>query len=210
MKFHHILWDFDGTLFDTYPETARSMEQALGERGIKIGYQELYDMMKVSLGKTMSYLADELGADEEVFRRYQQIRRAREVQPGVCRPYDGISEILEKVIAGGGYNYMCTHRDDSALNILKAYKMENMFREMVTAENHFAPKPDPQGVNYLLDKYGISRSDAVMVGDRELDIGAGKNAGIATISFWDGTGKPCTSGLYSASSVSEISGFLGF
>ena len=40
-----------------------------------------------------------------------------------------------------------------------------------------APKPAPDGVLYLLDKYGLDREDTLMTGDRELDVMAGKNAG---------------------------------
>jgi len=43
------------------------------------------------------------------------------------------------------------------------------------------PKPSPDGVLHLLDRWGASPEDAVMVGDFLFDLQAGKSAGVATI-----------------------------
>ncbi len=34
MLFHHLIWDFDGTLFDTYPAVVRAMLLGLADFGI--------------------------------------------------------------------------------------------------------------------------------------------------------------------------------
>lgn len=46
---------------------------------------------------------------------------------------------------------------------------------------NFKHKPDPEIVNYALDKFNISPKDAVMIGDAGTDIMAGKNANMDTI-----------------------------
>ena len=38
--YKHILWDFDGTLFDTYPALARALHQALEIHGVSADVQE--------------------------------------------------------------------------------------------------------------------------------------------------------------------------
>lgn len=58
-----------------------------------------------------------------------------------------------------------------------------MFTEIITGDNHFARKPDPEALTYLLDKYELEPSQTAMVGDRPLDILAGQNAGVKTILF---------------------------
>lgn len=35
MRFNAIIWDFDGTLFDTYPLMARNVVRTLGELGVQ-------------------------------------------------------------------------------------------------------------------------------------------------------------------------------
>ena len=34
MKYRHLIWDFDGTLFDTYPRICRAYQKALADAGI--------------------------------------------------------------------------------------------------------------------------------------------------------------------------------
>ena len=207
MRFHHIIWDFDGTLFDTYPETARSMQTALHNHGYEYSYQEIYDLMKVSMSTMARYFRETVGVGDEVFRDYDAIRRQNEVDE--CPPYDGISELLRDIVAAGGKNYLCTHRDESAFKIMKAYGVYGLFEGFATAMDKLPPKPNPDSVTYLMDKFGFSAGDAVMIGDREIDVRAGKGAGLKTISFWDGTGQRLTSADFDTESVSAIRDVLG-
>lgn len=78
---------------------------------------------------------------------------------------------------------MLTHRNESAKEILKRDGLLEYFKDFVTADDNFKRKPDPESLDYLLDKHQIDRKTAVMVGDRTLDVDAGHNAGIAGILF---------------------------
>ncbi|NLZ89424.1 MAG: HAD-IA family hydrolase, partial [Clostridiales bacterium] len=42
-------------------------------------------------------------------------------------------------------------------------------------------KPAPDALNHLVEKHGLDRAVCVMVGDRAMDLDAGKSAGMATI-----------------------------
>ena len=55
---------------------------------------------------------------------------------------------------------------------------QQMLREVVTAEQSFARKPDPSAIRYLMEKYDLSPAETIMIGDRELDVLAGHRAGI--------------------------------
>jgi len=43
------------------------------------------------------------------------------------------------------------------------------------------PKPDPGGIEWLLERWGATPSEAVMVGDYEFDLLSGRAAGCATV-----------------------------
>ena len=43
------------------------------------------------------------------------------------------------------------------------------------------PKPSPAGIEYILEQWGASADDAVMVGDYRHDLEAGRAAGVATV-----------------------------
>ena len=99
------------------------------------------------------------------------------------KAFDGAATVLAKIKAVGGHNYLMTHRNCQALDYLAQAKLKDYFDDFVTAEQPFARKPDPAALDYLLDKHAVDRREAVMVGDRNLDIDAGHNAHIAGFLF---------------------------
>ena len=42
----------------------------------------------------------------------------------------------------------------------------------------FAMKPDPGAIRYILNHWAIDPADAVMVGDREIDVRCARDAGV--------------------------------
>ena len=53
----------------------------------------------------------------------------------------------------------------------------------VTKKNGFGRKPEPDGINYLVDKYGLDRQKTFYVGDRSIDMECAANAGIGGILY---------------------------
>ena len=55
----------------------------------------------------------------------------------------------------------------------------------ITGDDGFAKKPDPEGIQYLINKFKLSPEYCTYIGDRRLDEEAGKNAGIKRILYLD-------------------------
>ena len=70
-----------------------------------------------------------------------------------------------------------------SVDYLEEYGLAGLFTDFVTADLHFPTKPAPEGILYLLQHHDISPESAAMVGDREIDILSGRNAGIDGILF---------------------------
>ncbi|MDI9367567.1 MAG: HAD-IA family hydrolase, partial [Thermotogota bacterium] len=84
----------------------------------------------------------------------------------------------------GGSNFLFSHRSNySMTKLLNYYNMLDLFSEIVSADSGFTRKPDPQAIMYIIDKYGLERERVITIGDREIDMEAGKRAGIATCLF---------------------------
>ena len=100
-------------------------------------------------------------------------------------PIEGSKEILEYFKYKGYSNYIFTHRGKSTSFILKNLNMDSYFQEVISINDGFKRKPSPEGVNYLIGKYKLDRSNTYYVGDRILDIECGVNASIKTILYLD-------------------------
>ena len=178
---HHVIWDFDGTLFDTYPVMTEAFHAALEQLNcpdlptpeavmaeMKRTMQAAFDAFVTGRGLTVP-------AFTEVYR---PLRLRLEAEK--ARPFPGIRRLCRDILAAGGQNYIFTHRSRSALPMLEINGMMGDFREIVTADDGFARKPAPDAILYLMDKYDIAPDDAIMIGDRELDVRSGFNAGTHT------------------------------
>ena len=89
--------------------------------------------------------------------------------------------------------------------MVSAFNLEGFDYVLGTEESNFKHKPDPEIVNYIMDKLKISKEDAVIVGDSKSDIITGKNAGIDTVAVTYGYDK--TENLINANPTSVIDDF---
>lgn len=182
MKYRHFFWDFDGTLYDTYSRITRACVKTLQSLGAAASFDEVYPAVKRSLHLCFLRFAAPLGVEEQAFlARYHDFSELEGAES--IRPYPGAVEALRAVIAGGGWNYLYTHRGASALPWLRHDGLEALFLDRVTGLDGFPAKPAPDALNYLIGKHALDRTDCVMVGDRDIDLDAGKNAGIACALF---------------------------
>ena len=175
MRYKHIIWDFDGTLFDTYPVMARAFCETLQAAGVPSDYQTVHDEMKIAISETVRAYQNKYGFGKDVVEAYRLHRIDLELNE--VQPFPGAVEALQRVIAAGGDNFICTHRGNSIHELLKQHGVDEYFTEITTSAHGFKRKPDPEAVQYLLDKYGMDPADTLMIGDRPLDVLAGQNAG---------------------------------
>ena len=176
----NIIWDFDGTLFDTYPAITRSFQHALSDLGHDMPLSLFYDMVRVSLDHTLEQLnalfqVDEAALKERFYAHYTAV--APEAQP----PFDGAREVCELIKEQGGKNFLVTHRRKaSAVKLLEHYSMVDLFCDYIFKDDGYTRKPDPEMFDLLIKKHKLVRSETIAIGDRDLDIGAGKAAGVRT------------------------------
>jgi len=173
----HFIWDFDGTLFDTYPANVSAFWRALSDCGVSVEKNEIYTLMMNSITQAFKFYSKQFGLGENLINNYK-VYIQEELQISLPFPY--AKELCELVHKSGKHNYLYTHRGDSANQFLMKHKLQKYFTETVTKQNGFKRKPDPEGLMYLLAKYNMKKEETLMVGDRELDILCGKNAGILT------------------------------
>lgn len=202
ITFKHFIWDFDGTLFDTYPHTLRACYKALEECGVQVVDDELEKAVFVSLKYTFDYFKDRI-EPELLYERYKVIVSSEKLDDS--SPMNGANDILEQIQSMEGYNYIFTHRDRlSTYEYLNRYNMAHLFRHIVTIDDNFARKPNPEAINYLIDKYHMKLEETLMIGDRKLDIDSGKNATISTCQLLNNKYVPKENADYYISNLSDI------
>jgi len=183
MQFRYLLWDFDGTLFDTYPPLVRATERALADLGLSEPRQEIERLLSITLADCVTTLAERHSLDaDELDARITDYYRQAPVQE--MPPFPGAIQVCERLIASGGANYLFTHRTrPSLMRLLDGHGVAGLFADCLTVEDGYPRKPDPAGFIALLDKHALPRDEVLAVGDRDLDILAGQGAGVRTCLF---------------------------
>ena len=182
MKYRHLIWDFDGTLFNTYPRICRAYMKALADAGIV----EEEDVLLRSIKKTLEYTNEWVGAkygltQEQLWEGYH--RHSEEEGYDTMLPYPGMTDFLRDAHDAGCAHYVYTHRGESTIKALEHFGLTSLFTDCITNLYGFAHKPCPDALNFLIARHGLDKKDCVMIGDREIDVMAGVNAGIASIAM---------------------------
>ncbi len=78
------------------------------------------------------------------------------------------------------------------------------FSDILDGTLNFKRKPCPDALNWLIAERGLDRSKTLMVGDRDIDIEAGHNAGIDGCLLDPGAYYPDTSAEFKVLKLEDI------
>ena len=163
----NILWDFDGTLFNTYPAYTEILYEILSHT---VSKQDIYNHLKISFTHAVQYY----DLSEEQVKRLFAMEKA--VHPADTTPFPFVEDILKFA----DLNVIMAHKPRKDVeHILKYYDFEDYFTEIVAIDDGYPRKPDPASYIYLHHKYKID----LVIGDREIDIAPAKSIGIKTCLF---------------------------
>lgn len=205
--FTDILWDFDGTLFDTYPGTVKIMLQALRDEGIEEDYDDAMGRMQKSISEAISHYIDKYSLGRSFTEKLGRSRREM-VRPDV-RLFPHAAKMIRAIYRSEKRNYLYTHRGFSAIEYLEMHSLIDYFSDCITYEDGFPMKPSPDAILHLINTHGIKKENAVMIGDREIDILAAKNAGIYGCFFFPDESVTCEIADYTVRSLLEIAPIIG-
>ena len=177
-----VIWDLDGTLLDSYDVIVESIYLALKEHKILMDLAQIHQhAIAFSIKSLFAKVAKEHSVSETtLYTSYSRISSGKYLE---IKPMNGAIETLKALKQNDIENYVFTHRGKTTVPVLENLKMNHFFKEVVTSQNGFSRKPNPEGLTYLMKKYELSPNQTWYVGDRSLDMDCAKNAGIPGILY---------------------------
>lgn len=172
MKYTSYIWDFDGTLLDTYPHIAEAFEQIMSREGVEYDHDNVLRLLYINFAEVKKYYH----LSEETYRACVNLAHSWALRPAVT-VFPGTAALLRAICENGGKNYLYTHRNQSSWAYLRLFGLDKYFSGGVDSTLHFPSKPAPDAVQFICDRYGLDKSKTVMIGDREIDVLSGVNAG---------------------------------
>ena len=183
MAYRTVLFDMDGTLLDTLEDLRDSTNHVLRE----MGYPErsLEEMRRfVGNGAEMQIRrAVPEGTSEENIAK--ALRAYRAYYQEHCRiktkVYDGLLDMLDALKARGVKTAVVSNKPDEAVKKLSEEYFGGRMDYAVGAKDGRRCKPYPDMVDAALEALGETREGAVFIGDSEVDVQTGLNAGLPVI-----------------------------
>ncbi|MBO5859066.1 MAG: HAD-IA family hydrolase [Clostridia bacterium] len=195
----NYIWDFDGMLFDSYPHITSAFIKALSA----FGKDADYDEAKAHLEITFAHAYEHYDVSEEEKAEFRKHEHNYDLRP-IAVPFENTYSTLETLFNNGKKHFLYTHRGfETSQHYLEKYGMKKFFTAFVDSSNNFPLKPAPDAVNFICDTYGLDRNETVMIGDREIDVLSGINAGCYGCLFTKNE-KPETVAQFVVHDISEI------
>lgn len=179
-EFDLLIFDLDGTLVDTRRDLANAVNEALKkigkeELGVETITRYVGDGVRKLLERAVGHATEEqLEIASGHFKNFYAAHLT-----DFSRLYPGIREMLAH-FAGKRKAILTNKPQEFTEAILQRLDIRSHFEIVIGGKPNLPLKPSPEAIAIILEHLGIPPAGAVMIGDGENDMLAGKAAGIAT------------------------------
>ncbi len=176
-----LIFDLDGTLTDTAQDIADAINYALKPFGQKIySVEETKAMVGSGISKLLESLipVTDPASKEMVTNRFLEYYSEHLFDN--TKAYPQVKETLSRLTP---YKkaVVSNKREGFSKSILDRLGLLNFMDIVFGSDSVPEKKPSPVPIFKLLEKFGVSQKETVIIGDSNYDIAAGKAAGIRTI-----------------------------
>ena len=178
---HMVIFDLDGTLWDSADSVAESWNMVLRNAGVDITVTA--DDIRRNMGKTMNDIADDLYASLPEEERYALARRCEVFENEYIAEkggnlFEGVLETLEQLLSAGVKMSIVSNCQEGYIPaFLKSMYMDKYFVDYEEWGRSGLLKAD--NIRLVMKRNGVDK--AVYVGDIQKDADASAKAGVPCI-----------------------------
>ena len=173
-KYRHIIWDWNGTLFDDIEVCVDILNGMLGRRCMGLiscrDYREKFDFPVQDFYRRIGFDFSDESFDivaNEFMDEYNHKRFE-------CSLYDGAFEVLNGCInAGFGQSILSAYHQKRLEEIVEFFGIGELFVGMVGLDDYYAACKIANGKRLVKD-LGVDRSEILLVGDTTHDFEVAK------------------------------------
>ena len=185
-----VLFDFDGTLYDTVEGITKSVRYSLQKRGMDAPLEAL----RCFAGPPL----DEMYMEKFGFSREEAVLairdfRERYVPIGLyeSRAFPGVRELLLDLRAAGLSLAVATSKPRFlAEELLRRENMDGLFHRICGADDEGEGNAKWQVICRAMNELGAGKGDTVLIGDTKYDVAGAKRCGIPCIGVRYGYAAP--------------------
>jgi phosphoglycolate phosphatase len=176
-----ILFDLDGTLVNSIVDITNALNYAIEPHRLE---KMTVEKTAGLVGEGLTRLIEEMLGSERAELRNDVLDRFvhyySEHLVDFTRPYPGVVETL-KALAGYRKAVISNKRESLSRRLLEELRLVSYFDIIFGSDSVEEKKPSPRPILRILEMLDLHPESAVIVGDSNFDIEAGRAAGIWTV-----------------------------
>lgn len=179
MKYQYILLDWDGNLAKTLDVWLVACRTVLEHRDLNLSDEEIAGSFGHLQTTWLPWGVKDIDAAVN-----EAVALAQKELPNV-ELYPDALEVLEALHASGRQLALITSSGHQQVqHLLDKYQLAPFFQVIIAGDDVVHHKPHPEPLEKALKALGGTKSQALMIGDSDKDLGAAKNAGIDSVLFY--------------------------
>ena len=180
-----LIFDLDGTIADTLPSIAEAVNMCARH----FGYPEKSNdevrravgsgvgvLLQMTMPKDAMADAEQCQKIKEYFAKCYEITQAK-----VDTAYSGMAEAMREFYSKGYILAVLSNKPDKLVKMI----VDNIFPDGIISvsmgQTELPKKPDPTVPLMLAEQFGVSPNETYFIGDSEVDVLTGKNAGMISV-----------------------------
>ena len=184
MKITTIIWDLDGTLMDTLQDLADAVNHAMQVYNLP---QHTIEEIRQYVGngvRRLMVLSVPQGENdprfEEIFAEFKAYYMVH-CKDHTCL-YAGVAETLRDLKQRGYRMAVVSNKLQSGVDELYEEYFKGVIDVAIGERPEMARKPAPDMVYAAMKVLGVSKEEAVYIGDSDVDLATARNSGLPCIS----------------------------
>ena len=179
-RYKFCVFDFDLTLVDSSKAILKCYKHTLEKFGFAIPDDRvIYNTIGKTLAESFEILTKESDAEMIEQMRVEYVRKADEVMAKESVFYDDTLAMLQVLqCAGVKVGIVSTKYRYRIVDTFRCHTSSMPVDMIIGGEDVTLPKPDPQGLELMISKFGACKEDVLYIGDSYIDAQTAQNAGV--------------------------------
>jgi len=184
MKYDTYIFDLDGTLLSTLEDLKNSCNFALSSFGLP---ERSLEEVRQFVGNGVELLMKRAvpnDTDDELFTKVFETSKEHYLVHNLdtTKPYDGVLEMLDELNRAGKNIAVVSNKFYEATVELCRHFFGDRVRVAIGERADIRKKPAPDTVDEAFKLLGVSRENAVYIGDSDVDLATARNSNLPCIS----------------------------
>lgn len=179
-----VMFDLDGTLFDTAAEITESANRTLGDYGLtQVNQEQVRDWIGRGTGWMMAQAWTSVAGEPDAAQWPAVMKKFHghyvDCAGTTSRPYPDVMEALAELKWLGVKRAIVTNKETRfTQRILEKHVVMDQFDLVISGDTYAVKKPDPTVIYNCMQAFDMAASECLFVGDSQIDVATAKAAGV--------------------------------